>query len=155
MVKIQDVTGWRDTYWGMGVAEVSAVTGQEYLVENTNEDFKGLIGLLKIPLVYISDEEFEIVFQFEKSTRRLAQVHIRSKGNFTGNSATPLHAAKRVLTESYGTSERIGTRDCWVWQFPTTTIELFHTAIADISSFTAIRFTPTINYQEMVRSPAF
>src|SRR5947209_7188490 len=152
---MDDLLGWQQTRWGMSEAEIIVSVGKEQLKKTPRQKYQGMYSDLMIPSVDVGKIPFDIIFQMEEASNQLSQVLVSNIGDPQLGCAGAVAAARKLLTERFGTPERIGSSDGWQWVFPTTTIEIFALEIEDISADTYVRFFPTKTGRASKQTSAF
>jgi len=101
---------------------------------------------------------FNVIFQFSRETRGLDAVLIQHDSDDVSHFPSKIVSDSiHLLSEKYGTPNRIGTSEDWRWAFKTTTIDLSALYIENIVSTVSIHFFPTISAiaNKRKNSPAF
>jgi hypothetical protein len=153
---MDDLEGWQQTRWGMTTGEIIEAVGKENLrrVEETRS-FNEFYADLTIPNVAIGQYEFDVVFQMGNETDRLEQVLISYEEDPDRSPTSAFKAALKLLTEKFGSPERIGTSDEFQWRFPTTTIEASTMFVEGVASSVHIRFFPSEESASRTQIAAF
>jgi hypothetical protein len=123
---MDDLAGWQNTRWGMTRDEVLATVGPQNLArQHVGVPDDAWYCDYIIPAVSVGPYTFTIYFQMDSRSQKLFQVrltHVRENPD-----CEPVRAfdtALHMLTERFGTPQRVGTEEEWEWAFATTTIRL-------------------------------
>ena len=150
-----DLEGWQQTRWGMTDAEIVQAVGTEHLKRTAREDYRDWYAELQIQDVEVGHYRFDVIFQMEKASNRLAQVLIAYDADGTENLSGAFKAARKMLQEKFGEPVRLGTSDNWAWIFPTTTIVLSSLAIEEITYRVTVMYRPTSSTSKFEKLSAF
>src|SRR4051794_20679551 len=119
-----DLEGWQQTRWGMIADDIIRTVGAENLRRTERAQYAGCYAEMIIPSVPVGSYSFKVVFQMDQETHRLSNVLLQYEDLTHSDPSATFRVALKLLTERFGTPDRIGTTNDLSWRFPTTTIDL-------------------------------
>lgn len=147
----KDLAGWQDTRWGMTEKELleTVKTGIKKLEKRATYD-DGLYVDYTIPDYEIEGRKYEVSFQFDGKTNKLARVLIKdySLQKVTIPQDGAFNALETLLTRKYGAAgykkDDKGRDDMSLkrqWVLPTTTLELSYSWLGGELKFSLLTIT--------------
>jgi len=138
-----DVLGYRQTRWGMTASELREAIGDELEESASRRDFKKYYADYHLSDIEIDGDSYQVIFQFDKETDRLAQVLLRRDCDTFAPPVLAYQSVEALLTRKYGaptlrSGEPLDQVTQWI--FPTTSIELMLTFVEGVTSMISIRY---------------
>ena len=152
---MNDLLGWQQTRWGMTEAEIVLAVGANRLERIERAKYQNMYADLVVPLVEVGKYRFDVIFQMDNQSDKLAQVIVTHDADPSFESTGPRDQAIEILSEKFGRPSRVGTSDTWRWHFPTTTIDVVHVHIPDNIAKISVRYFPTSRSVATDRASAF
>lgn len=150
-----DLQGFQDLPWGVGPKEIKIKFAESIHEVPSRIQYKGLYVDLIIPDYDVSEVNFEVRFQMDMKTDKLAQVLLTYEdlNNTYSSLQISFDSLEKVLTRKYGEpTYRKDKKSSWFlasinlnrsWVTPTTTIDLSYSYTKGIMNHLTIIYFPT------------